>query len=114
METPMQYPGDPGFKYLDDEERELIGEIEANADTWQPLPVTEKDAFLAQFRKPDSPRKNVTMRMEESTIAGLKARAEEDGIPYQTLAAMILKKYINGSLLEKSAVQEVVKALRSA
>lgn len=37
--------------------------------------------------------------------------AEADGIPYQTLASMILQKYFRGALLEKEAVMEVVKAL---
>lgn len=37
-----------------------------------------------------------------------------DGIPYQTLAAMILKKYVQGALLDRDAVREVVKALRTA
>ena len=114
MQATTSFPGDSDFKYLDDEEKALIEDIGANADTMQMLPEVEKDAFLAQFRKSDSPRKNVTMRMEESTIIALKAKAEADGIPYQTLAAMILKKYVQGALLDRAAVQEVVKALRSA
>ena len=108
------FPGDPGFKYLDDEEKSLIEDIEANADKLQPLPEAEKDAFLAQFRKPGSARKNVTMRMDESTISALKAKAETEGLPYQTLAAMVLKKYVQGALLDKDAVREVVKALQGA
>lgn len=106
------FPGDPGFRYLDDEEKTLIEDIEANADILQPLPEAEKDAFLTQFRKPQSARKNVTMRMEESTITALKAKAEAEGLPYQTLAAMVLKKYVQGALLDKDAVREVVKALQ--
>jgi predicted DNA binding CopG/RHH family protein len=105
------FPGDPGFRYLDDEEKSLIEDIEANTDKIKPLPAAEKDAFLAQFRKPGSVRKNVTMRMDESTIAALKVKAEAEGIPYQTLATMVLKKYVQGALLEKDAVREVVKAL---
>ena len=51
------------------------------------------------------------MRLSESTIAGLRAKAEAEGIPYQTLASMILQKYVRGALLDKDAVAEVVKAL---
>ncbi len=107
------FPGDPGFKYLDDEEKSMIEDIEASADTLKPMPEAEKDAFLAQFSKPESVRKNVTMRMEESTIAALKAKAEAEGLPYQTLAAMVLKKYVQGKLLDRDAVCEVVKALQT-
>ncbi len=106
-------PGESGFKYLDEEEKALIEGIEASADTLEPFPKAEKDAFLAHFRKPVSVRKNVTMRMDESTVAGLKAKAEAEGVPYQTLAAMVLKKYVQGALLDRDAVREVVKALQT-
>ena len=108
----MLFPGDPGFKYLDENEKVLIEGIEAKAEFAEVLPEAEKQVFLEQFRKPDPHRKNVTMRLSESVILGLKARAEADGIPYQTLASMILQKYIRGALLERDAVQEVVKALK--
>jgi hypothetical protein len=52
------------------------------------------------------------MRLSESVITGLKSKAEADGIPYQTLASMVLHKYVRGSLLDKDAVREVVKALQ--
>jgi predicted DNA binding CopG/RHH family protein len=86
------FPGESGFKYLDEEERALIEGTEASADTLQPLPKAEKDAFLAQFRKAGSVRKNVTMRMDESTIAGLKAKAEAEGLPYQTSRLDCIRK----------------------
>ena len=114
MKAKTSFPGESRFKYLDEEEKALINDIEASADTLQAMPEAEKDAFLAQFRKPESVRKNVTMRMDESTIAALKAKAEAEGIPYQTLAAMVLKKYVQGALLDKDAVREVVKALQTA
>jgi len=41
----------------------------------------------------------------------LKAKAEADGIPYQTLASMILQKYVRGALLDGDAVREVVNTL---
>ena len=44
--------------------------------------------------------------------SGFKAEAE--GLPYQTLAAMVLKKYVQGALLDRDAVREVVKALQTA
>jgi len=114
MQKKTSFPGEGGFKYLDDEEKALIDDIEASAASLKPMQEAEKDAFLAQFHKPGSVRKNVTMRMEESTVAALKVKAEDAGIPYQTLAAMILKKYVQGSLLDRDAVREVVKAIQTA
>ena len=114
MATSTAFPGDPGFTYLDEEEKALIEGIEATADSLEPMPEAEKATFLAQFRKAEAVRKNVTMRMDAATLAALKAKAEADGIPYQTLAAMILRKYVQGALLDRDAVREVVKALRTA
>jgi len=94
----------PNFEFLDDEEKEL-----EHLDAATAYPKEVQEAVLEPYRA--SPRKNVTMRLAESTIAGLKARAEADGIPYQTLASMILQKYVRGALLEKEAVKEVIKAL---
>jgi predicted DNA binding CopG/RHH family protein len=39
--------------------------------------------------------KNVNLRLSERVIAKLKAKAAQEGVPYQTLASSILHKYIN-------------------
>jgi predicted DNA binding CopG/RHH family protein len=90
-------------------------EIEALIDYDKALPEAEKQAAVEAFRKAAAGghRKAVTMRLSTSVIEGLKKKAEEDGIPYQTLASMILQKYVRGALLERDAVREVVQALTS-
>jgi predicted DNA binding CopG/RHH family protein len=90
-------------------------EIEALIDYDKALPEAEKQAAVEAFRKAAAGghRKAVTMRLSTSVIEGLKKKAEEDGIPYQTLASMILQKYVRGALLERDAVREVVQALSS-
>ena len=95
----------PNFNFLDDEEREL-----EHLDPSTAYPKDVQERMLAPYRS--ETRKNVTMRLSESVITGLKSKAEADGIPYQTLASMILQKYVRGSLLDKDAVREVVKALQ--
>jgi len=48
-------------------------------------------------------KKNKTMniRVNEVDLNSLKARALEEGIPYQTLVTSILHKYVTGKLMEK-------------
>ena len=48
-------------------------------------------------------KKNKTMniRVNEADLNSLKARALEEGIPYQTLVTSILHKYASGKLIEK-------------
>jgi predicted DNA binding CopG/RHH family protein len=36
-------------------------------------------------------------------LAGLQARALQEGLPYQTLIASILHKYLSGRLVEKAS-----------
>lgn len=98
-------PYKPNFTLLDEEEKEL-----ENLDASTALPENMREAILRPYRS--GPRKSVTMRLSESVISGLKAKADIDGLPYQTLASMILQKYINGSLLDRDAVKEVVRALQ--
>lgn len=97
----------PNFEPLDEDEKEL-----ENLDASTALPENTREAILRPYRS--DPRKSVTMRLSESVISGLKAKADNDGLPYQTLASMILQKYINGSLLDKDAVREVVNVLKES
>lgn len=46
----------------------------------------------------DNRKKMVSMRMDPSVISGLKIKAKMAGIPYQTLAASVLKRYVEGEL----------------
>lgn len=98
----------PNFEVLDEDEREL-----AKLDPATALPKKERQKALDAFRRAaeGGVRKAVTMRLSEATIQGLKKKAETDGIPYQTLASMVLQKYVRGALLDKDAVKEVVKAI---
>ena len=99
----------PNFTPLGDDERELAESL----PQYVALPEEGRLASIEEFRAAASNNKKaVTMRLSESVISGLKQRAEADGIPYQTLASMILQKYVRGALLERDAVREVVKALR--
>jgi predicted DNA binding CopG/RHH family protein len=95
----------PNFEPLDDEEREL-----EHLDSATALPEEAREAILAPYRA--EAKKNVTMRLSEGLISELKKKAESEGLPYQTLASIVLQKYVRGAYLERDAVREVVKALK--
>ena len=44
----------------------------------------------------------INIRMSSRDLRGLQKRAIEEGLPYQTLAARILHKYLEGRLRENS------------
>ncbi len=95
----------PNYRFFDDEEREL-----ENLDRSTALSKKAQESILAPFRVP--PKRAVTMRLSESTIAGLKAEAEDEGIPCQTLVSIILEKYVKGSLLDVSTAKKMIALLR--
>ena len=43
----------------------------------------------------------MNIRIAKRDLEGLKTRALEEGLPYQTLVSSILHKYVTGKLREK-------------
>ncbi len=83
------------------EEQEILDSYEA--EEWQP--VEDRDAEMDRFRKyaraTFKKDKRVNIRISEKDLYALQKRALEEGIPYQTLMASILHKYVNGRLAER-------------
>ena len=82
---------------IDSEERELsestergewvsVGDIEARRDFWREV---ARGAL-------DGKRQRISISIPERDLARLKARAAEEGMPYQTLINSILHKYVEG------------------
>ncbi len=86
----------------DEEEQALIETFER--DEWKP--VQNRDAEVERYReharatfKKDM---RVNIRMSRKDLDAIQVRALEEGIPYQTLMASVLHKYVSGRLVEKS------------
>lgn len=47
--------------------------------------------------------RRVNIRLSSSDLSDLRAKALEEGVPYQTLMASVLHKYVTGRLLERPA-----------
>ncbi len=48
--------------------------------------------------------RNVTIHMQQEDIDGMKKKAAEAGIPYQTLINSIIHRYLNGGIILKNAI----------
>ena len=87
---------------LDPAEKELLESYEKNE--WESLEdFKEKRAKYAEyaaatFRKD----KRINIRISDNDLTGLKVRAREEGIPYQTLVSSVLHKYVAGRFVERS------------
>ncbi len=85
----------------DDEELEILRALESGALK----PVTDlaqrtkshQQAATATFKKDQ----RLNIRISSRDLKNLQARALEEGIPYQTLAASLLHKYVSGQLVSR-------------
>ena len=86
---------------LDNEELKIISEIEK--DEWKSLKnkkaISKKLALAARNTMLKDKRMNI--RVAGKDIELLKAKALEEGIPYQTLVSSVLHKFVTGKLVEK-------------
>jgi len=88
---------------LDRDEKELLESFER--EEWRSVVGGEaefqryREYARATFKKD----RRVNIRISSKDLEALHKRALEEGIPYQTLIASILHKYVGGRLAEKDA-----------
>ena len=86
---------------LDEEDKELLESVEKGE--WQSISDFESEAeqyqayAKATFRKD----KRINIRISQRDLIKLQQRALAEGLPYQTMIASILHKYVSGRLVEK-------------
>ena len=90
-------------KYLDSEEQELIESLEG--DNWKSAGNIEDWKSLLSKTATNTLTKDQRMniRITKNDLDGIKLKAMEEGLPYRTLAASIIHKYVTGKLYEKAA-----------
>ena len=86
------------FVPLDEEERELMESIER--DEWVPVKdfKTEQQKAVQAARNTLKKDKRINLRLSQRDYHQIQIKAIEEGMPYQTLIASIVHKYLNGSL----------------
>ena len=84
--------------YLDDEERDLVESIERGE--WESVrglkaEIKKHQEYARNTLKKD---KRVNIRISARDLDAIQTRAVEDGIPYQTLMASVLHRFVAGRL----------------
>lgn len=80
------------YYVLDEEEEEILKAYEEGKLTRVKDFTKEKKLLEEAARNTLNKTKNINLRLSERDLSKLKAKAIEEGIPYQTLAASILHK----------------------
>ena len=86
---------------LDREEAELLDSFEAGE--WRSVEGWEAEAqrYAGYARATFAKDRRVNIRISSRDLEGIQKRALEEGIPYQTLIASILHKFVSGRLVEQ-------------
>ena len=85
----------------DPEERRLLQAYEKGA--WKTTRPSKKTfgKYQGYARATLAKNRRVNIRLSSKDVADLQVRALEEGVPYQTLMASVLHKFVNGRLVEK-------------
>lgn len=83
---------------LDKEEQALSESVERGE--WRSVPNLEEEIRNAKeyARATFAKNQRMNIRISKKDIDALKVKAMEEGMPYQTLAASVLHKYLTGRL----------------
>lgn len=83
-----------------DDERDYTGSIDN--DEWRSVrDSADRIAYFQGVARATSLKdQRMNIRIAKRDLDGLKERAFEEGIPYQTLVSSILHKYVTGRLRE--------------
>ena len=86
------------------EELEIIDYIEEGNPQSIPNVKEKMEAIKTAIKEKYNKRKAISIKVLESDLEKLKAKALEEGMPYQTLLNSVLHKYITGQLIDKDRI----------
>ncbi|MFI5293978.1 MAG: CopG family antitoxin [Thermodesulfovibrionales bacterium] len=83
--------------YLDKEERELAESLD-KGEWVSDLDKKGKKQYEAYARYSLNKQKRINIRMTERDLKKIRAKAIEEGIPYQSLISMLVHKFNEGKI----------------
>lgn len=86
--------------------------IEAKSTMYSPIGGVKRariERILERARK----TRNINIRISEHDLGRLKKRAEEEGVPYQTLISSVLHKYVSERLVDEKDIIKSLELLQS-
>jgi predicted DNA binding CopG/RHH family protein len=93
---------------LDEYEQRIEDEID------QYVPADEQmQERVRQIAEESRKRKNVNIRISELDLAQIRERAAREGIPYQTLIASVLHKYVTDKLVDEQDIRKTIELIGS-
>lgn len=89
------------MKRLDRYERDILSAYEKGVLVSAHPTKAQLNAFREAARATFIKSRRVNIRLSAADLLDIQAKAYEEGVPYQTLIASVLHKYVSGRLQEK-------------
>ena len=89
------------FQPLDDEERRIMGALDTASTESVPSVEDEKRKALEAAKNTLRKSERINLRLTKRDLVGIKAAAREEEIPYQTLIAHLVRKYLEERIKER-------------
>ncbi len=91
---------------LSQEEKDILTSFEN--DEWVSVPNIDEEKIKLQKIAQNTLKKDmrINIRMSSKDLNNIKAKAIEEGLPYQSFITSILHKYISGKIVEKNILYE--------
>ena len=86
--------------------------IEASSTLYSPIDG-DKRAKIERILERARKTRNINIRISEHDLGRLKKRAEEEGVPYQTLISSVLHKYLSERLVDEKDIIKSIELLQS-
>lgn len=88
---------------LDKDEKEILESFEGGE--WESVPNLKEEVARHQDYARNTLRKDrrVNIRISSKDLEAIQTAAVEQGLPYQTMMASILHRYISGSLVDRES-----------
>ena len=85
--------------------------IEVDSAKYRPIGPDQRGRIEGILER-DRKTRNINIRIREHDLARLKQRAEEEGVPYQTLISSVLHKYVSERLLDEQHILKSIALLQ--
>jgi predicted DNA binding CopG/RHH family protein len=103
---------------LSEEEKKISSDLAKGRYRSLSLADQQKYAQLARRdikrRKAVRKEERINIRLTSEQLTRLKKRAEQEGLPYQSLVASVIQKYLNGTLLDVTSLSSMRRVLKKA
>ena len=88
-----------------EEETEILESYES--EEWQPVANLKEEIARYQLYAQEAlaQMEKITIQISPEDLQAIQDKADEEGLPYQTLVAQIVREYVNGRLIQKPLAQ---------